>query len=183
MGAGAFHVRPARVADAGPAATLAAELVRFHHQLDAKRFAILADPLEPGYARFLGTLPSRAGAVLLVAEARPRGASAETAGQDDETGTARDEGSPLVGYAFGIVEGPSWPDLLDVHGRFHDLFVHPAYRRCGVGRALAVRMLAELCARGAPRIVLSAAWANPVSRKLFESLGFRPTMVEMTREC
>jgi RimJ/RimL family protein N-acetyltransferase len=35
---------------------------------------------------------------------------------------------------------------------------------------------------GAPRVVLMAAWRNESARALFARLGFRPTMVEMTRE-
>ena len=36
--------------------------------------------------------------------------------------------------------------------------------------------------QGVPRIVLWTAAANPRARALFESEGFRPTMVEMTKE-
>jgi hypothetical protein len=48
-----FILRAAKPADLPAAATLGADLVRFHHALDPARFAILADPPEPGYARFL----------------------------------------------------------------------------------------------------------------------------------
>jgi RimJ/RimL family protein N-acetyltransferase len=39
-----------------------------------------------------------------------------------------------------------------------------------------------LAAIGAPRVVLMAAWRNEAARRLFARLGFRPTMLEMTRE-
>jgi ribosomal protein S18 acetylase RimI-like enzyme len=153
-----FTVRPAKPEDLPAAATLGAALVRFHHGLDPDRFAILADPPEPGYARFLaGRLKDR-DAVVLVAEIAGR----------------------VVGYAFGQLEPLSWMDLLGPCGRFHDLIVDPACRGRGVGRALAEMMLGRLRELGAPRIVLHSAWANPAARRLFESLGFRPTMVEMT---
>ena len=35
---------------------------------------------------------------------------------------------------------------------------------------------------GAPRVMLWSAEANPDAQRLFERLGFRRTMVEMTRE-
>jgi ribosomal protein S18 acetylase RimI-like enzyme len=36
--------------------------------------------------------------------------------------------------------------------------------------------------RGAPRVVLSTAAQNETAQRLFEKLGFRRTMIEMTRE-
>ncbi len=187
-----YVVRAARPADAPAAAALAAELVRFHHRLDSGRFALLADPLEPGYARFLAARSQDKSAVVLVAEwtdttpaessatERPARLRRNRTGPRDRT---RRAAPSIVGYAFGRVEGPSWPDLLDTHGRFHDLFVRPEYRGRGIGRALATEMRKQLCARGAPRIVLTIAWDNPTSRGLFERLGCRPTMIEMTQTC
>ena len=43
-------------------------------------------------------------------------------------------------------------------------------------------VVAELAARGAPRVVLMSAWRNPDAHAFFESLGFRRTMLEMTAE-
>ena len=43
-------------------------------------------------------------------------------------------------------------------------------------------MFAELASRGAPRVVLSTAFRNEAAQRLFERMGFRRTMVEMTRE-
>jgi ribosomal protein S18 acetylase RimI-like enzyme len=158
-------VRAARPEDLPAAAALGAELVRYHHGLDPERFAILADPPEPGYARFLaGRLKDRNAVVLM----------AETA-----NGAAE---SRIIGYAFGQLEPLSWMDLLGPCGRFHDLIVAEAHRGHGIGKALAEAMLTGLRKRGAGQIVLAIAWQNPAARHLFESLGFRPTMVEMTRE-
>ena len=41
---------------------------------------------------------------------------------------------------------------------------------------------AALAARGAPRVILSTAARNLAAQRLFERAGFRPTMIEMTRE-
>lgn len=40
----------------------------------------------------------------------------------------------------------------------------------------------QLEARGAPQVVLSTAERNEAARRLFARAGFRPTMIEMTRE-
>jgi len=42
--------------------------------------------------------------------------------------------------------------------------------------------VAELGEMGAPQFVLSAAYPNQGAQRMFASAGFRPTMVEMTRE-
>jgi ribosomal protein S18 acetylase RimI-like enzyme len=51
-----------------------------------------------------------------------------------------------------------------------------------VASRLVEAAVAGLAAMGAPRVVLMAAWRNDGARRLFERLGFRPTMLEMTRE-
>jgi RimJ/RimL family protein N-acetyltransferase len=39
-----------------------------------------------------------------------------------------------------------------------------------------------LKSHGMPRVVLGTASANVAAQRLFAQLGFRPTMIEMTRE-
>ena len=62
------------------------------------------------------------------------------------------------------------------------MIVEPGSRQRGVGRRLAEAALAFLTARGAPRVVLSTAERNEAAQRLFASMGFRRTMIEMTRE-
>jgi ribosomal protein S18 acetylase RimI-like enzyme len=152
-------VRPARSADLPRVGVLAAQLVRQHHALDPQRF-LLVEPIEKGYERFLGGELRRKGALVLVAE---------------------DEGA-LLGYAYATLEPRNWNDLLDACGKLNDVFVDPAARRRGVGRALLDAVRAELVARGAPRVVLMSAWRNPDAHAFFEAAGFRRTMLEMTAE-
>jgi ribosomal protein S18 acetylase RimI-like enzyme len=64
----------------------------------------------------------------------------------------------------------------------YDIVVDPSYRGRGIGRALLERTIAELAARGSPRIVLSTAEQNEAAQRLFRRAGFRRTMIEMTRE-
>lgn len=161
-----FQIRRATAADLAVASRLAAKLVRLHHDWDPQRFASFGEPLERGYEQFLAAQIRASNAAVLVAE--------------DRQADAPD--SSIVGYAFGSVEGRDWMILLDGAGWIHDVFVDDAVRGQGIGEALVERMIEELRARGAPRIVLQTAWKNDPARRLFERLGFRPTLVEMTRE-
>ncbi len=60
--------------------------------------------------------------------------------------------------------------------------VDPDHRRQGVGRQLLEAAIAALIQLGAPQVQLSTAAPNKGAQKLFASLGFRPTLIEMTRE-
>jgi ribosomal protein S18 acetylase RimI-like enzyme len=157
-------VRPAARADLPAAARLAAELVRFHHALDPHRYMV-TEPLERGYeACFTRELASK-DAVIVVAEER------------------RDDGPPaIIGYAYGRLEPRDWNSLLDACGALHDILVAPSARRRGTGEALVEAVTARLRALGAPRVVLHTAVQNTAAQRLFERLGFRQTMIEMTRE-
>ncbi|HEX5042791.1 MAG TPA: GNAT family N-acetyltransferase [Candidatus Polarisedimenticolaceae bacterium] len=155
----AAEVRSARRQDVPAAARLAAELVRLHHRFDPARFLCI-EPLEEGYAAFLATQVERRGRVFLVAEA----------------------GGAVVGYALAGLEGRDWMDLREACGKLYDLYVDPGARGAGIGRRLVDEAVARLAAMGAPRVVLMTAWHNEGARRLFEELGFRPTMLEMTRE-
>jgi ribosomal protein S18 acetylase RimI-like enzyme len=164
-----MRVRPARPSDLPRVGELAGALVRQHHALDAERF-MLIEPIAEGYRRFLGGELRRKDALVLVAE-------------DEEGRAGAAAGAPpILGYAYATLEPRNWNDLLDAAGKLNDVFVDPDARRRGVGRALCRAVLAELAARGAPRVVLMSAWRNPDAHAFFEALGFRRTMLEMTTE-
>ena len=166
-----MRVRTARPSDLPRVSQLAAQLVRQHHALDAARF-LLVEPIAEGYGRFFTGELKRKGALILVAE--------EDAQKGE--GEGEDDGAGILGYAYATLEPRNWNDLLDACGKLNDLFVDPAARRRGAGRALAQAALTELAARGAPRVVLMTAWRNPDAHAFFEALGFRRTMLEMTME-
>jgi ribosomal protein S18 acetylase RimI-like enzyme len=168
-----MRVRTARPSDLPRVSQLAAELVRQHHALDAARF-LLVEPIAEGYRRFFTGELRRKGALILVAE--------DDASEAGDSVEAVDPILPILGYAYATLEPRNWNDLLDASGKLNDLFVDARARRRGVGRALALAALAELAARGAPRVVLMTAWRNPDAHAFFESLGFRRTMLEMTME-
>ncbi len=152
-------VRDATAADLSRVAELAARLVRLHHAFDPRRF-FLVEPVERGYAGFLGRELGRAEAVVLVAERDGR----------------------VEGYAYGTLEPRDWNALLDAHGALHDIYVDEPARRGGLATALLEAMVARLGALGAPRVVLATASQNAEAQAFFDRHGFRRTMIEMTRE-
>jgi ribosomal protein S18 acetylase RimI-like enzyme len=154
-------VRPAKPADLPAVGKLAGQLVRFHHALDARRFMMI-DRVDEGYARFLGSELANPEAVVLCA--------------------AREPSAEIIGYAYGTMEPRDWNALLEPHGALHDVLVDPGARRSGVGERLVREMCRRLEAMGAPRVVLSTAMQNREAQALFAKLGFRSTMIEMTRE-
>ena len=153
-------IRPARPEDGPALGRMGAGLVRLHHALDPRRFMAPAPGLESGYGGWLVRESKRSEALVLVAER---------------------EGQ-LVGYAYATVEGRDWNALLDAHAELHDVWVEQEARRGGVGVQLAEEMMRQLSARGVPRVLLKTASGNEAAQRLFSRLGWRPTMVEMTRE-
>jgi ribosomal protein S18 acetylase RimI-like enzyme len=158
-----FTVRAMTTADLPAVGRLAGRLVRMHYELDPLRFLHLPNP-EAGYARYLGSELANARVVLAVAE----GASSA--------------GTEIVGYAYGRLEERDYNALLDASGTLHDVYVDESARGHGLGRALVREVLRGLTEKGAPRVLLHTAVQNEAAQKLFQSLGFRTTMLEMTRE-
>lgn len=152
-------IRDATRADLPALAHMAAMLVRMHHAFDPQRF-MLHEPVEQGYGWWLSEQLGQPSTILLVAEL------------DGE----------LVGYAYGALEERDWMLLRDECGALHDVLVVDEARRSGVARALVTTVMERLTALGAKRIVLSTAAKNEGAQRFFDSMGFRRTMIEMTRE-
>lgn len=159
MGAPPITIRHATAADEAVLGRLGAELVRIHHAFDADRFLAPGPGVEEGYGRFLAAERADADAVVLVAE----------------------RGGEIVGYCFAGIEPRSWKELRDRAGFIHDVFVVEGARGTGTGERLVEAAADWLLARGAPRIMLWTAEKNVYAQRLFERLGFRRTMIEMTR--
>jgi len=138
---------------------LGAVLVRLHHRFDRERFLAPGPRLEEGYARFLGTQMG-GDAAIFVAESDGR----------------------LVGYVYAGIEPRSWKELRDVAGFLHDVVVDESARHLGIGARLVETAAEWLVARGVPRVMLWTAERNAPAQRFFERLGFRRTMIEMTRE-
>ncbi len=156
----AAAIRPARPEDLPALSRLGAKLARAHHAWDPARFFLPEEPIEAGYAWWLGKELRNRRAVVLAAESRGR----------------------VVGYAYGRLEPRDWNMLRDACGEAVDLWVEPEVRGAGLGARLVEALAAALEERGAERVVLYAAARNAAARRLFRTLRFRPTMVEMTRE-
>jgi ribosomal protein S18 acetylase RimI-like enzyme len=155
-----LNVRRAEERDLPALGRLGALMVRVHHGFDRHRFLSPAGDLEQGYAWFLGTQLAEPEVTVMVAER---------------------EGA-VVGYVYAGIEPRSWKELRDAAGFIHDVVVEPELRGRGIATRLVEAAAAWLEARGAPRIMLWTADQNATARRLFERLGFRPTMLEMTRE-
>jgi ribosomal protein S18 acetylase RimI-like enzyme len=154
------RIRNAREEDLAAVGKLAGQLVRMHYAWDPQRW-MLPSGVEEGYARFFASQLDDPDTVILVAQ---------------------DGVGDVVGYAYAALEPRSWADLREACGKLHDVFVETHARRRGIGRALAGEAMARLGDLGAPRVVLTSAWQNQEAHALFRSLGFRETMIEMTRE-
>jgi ribosomal protein S18 acetylase RimI-like enzyme len=139
---------------------LGAKLMRVHHDFDRRRFLEPGTDAEEGYAWFLGTQLDDPDSRVLVAA----------------------DGTAIVGYVYAAIEPRSWQLLLDEAGVIHDLIVDETARGRGVAAALVDAAFAWIRERGVPRVVLHTADRNAAAQRLFTRLGFRRTMVEMTRE-
>jgi ribosomal protein S18 acetylase RimI-like enzyme len=153
-------IRRATKADLPALGRLGALLMRMHYEFDQQRFMAPVGNPEEGYAWFLGTQLSARDVVVLVAE---------------------QQGS-IAGYVYAGLEPQSWKELRDACGFIHDVVVDERERRSGIATALMEAAFQWLRDHGAPRVVLQTAQRNESAQRLFDRLGFRRTMVEMTRE-
>jgi len=153
-------IRRATIADLPALGRLGALLLRTHYEFDPQRFIAPGDNAEEGYAWFLGTQLRQKDVAIFVAERR----------------------GDVLGYVYAGIEPHSWKELRDEAGFIHDIVVDERGRRTGLASALVERALAWLRQRGMPRVVLWTADRNDVAQRLFVALGFRRTMIEMTRE-
>ena len=156
----AFVVRSATDADAPALGRLGGMLLRAHYAFDPERFIAPGSNPESGYEWFLRSQLTEDDAAVFVAE------------QDRQ----------VIGYVFAALEPISWKELREACGFIHDIVVDDPQRRAGVATALMEAAIEWLRSRGAPRVILGTAERNPAAQRLFEKLGFRRTMIEMTRE-
>lgn len=156
----AFRIRRATVDDGAALGRLGALLLRTHYGFDEQRFMAPGRNPEAGYGAFLGSQLDDDDVVVFVAE--------------------RD--GDVIGYVYAGLEPRSWKELREACGFIHDVAVEEAGRRLGVASALVEAAAEWLKGRGAPRVVLWTAARNEAAQSLFDRLGFRRTMIEMTKE-
>jgi ribosomal protein S18 acetylase RimI-like enzyme len=153
-------IRPAAKSDLPALGRLGALLLRTHYEFDQQRFMAPGSSPDQGYAWFLGTQLSRRDVAVFVAE----------------------DGGNVVGYVYAGIEPQSWKELRDRAGFIHDVVVDESKRRRGIAKSLLSAALEWLQKQGVPRVVLWTAEQNVSAQRLFTKLGFRRTMIEMTRE-
>jgi ribosomal protein S18 acetylase RimI-like enzyme len=151
-------IRPPTVDDWPRIGELAELLVQTHYAFDHSRF-IHPDALRGGdYTARVRDEIGQGHAMVHVAENHSR----------------------VVGYVFAGVEPASWKELRHDAGYIHDVMVDDQHRHLGIGRALVASAIHWFAARGVTRVMLWTAPANTDAQRLFRSIGFRPTMIEMT---
>jgi ribosomal protein S18 acetylase RimI-like enzyme len=155
-----FVIRRADTRDVSALGRLGALLLRTHYDFDSQRFLAPRPDSEHGYAWFLGAQLDRDDAVVYVAE--------------------RD--GHVVGYVYAGIEPLSWKELRDEAGFIHDVYVDDTARGLGIATALLEEAARWLADRGVPRVLLWTAAPNVAAQRLFARMGFRQTMIEMTRE-
>jgi GNAT superfamily N-acetyltransferase len=153
-------IRPATPDDVPELGRLGAQLMRLHHEFDRQRFLAPGDTPEVGYGHFLGSQLGAPDVFLHVAEHDGR----------------------VIGYVYAGIEPLSWKELRDECGFVHDLLVEEPARGLGAGRALLEAAATWFTSREMPRVMLWTASQNATAQRLFARAGFRPTMIEMTRE-
>ena len=156
----AIAIRRATTADVPSLGRLGALLLRMHYSFDPERFMAPGASPEEGYAWFLGTELRDDDVVVMVAE----------------------QEGVVIGYVYAGLEPRSWKELREACGFIHDVVVEERGRRSGIATALVEAAVQWLHERGAPRVMLWTAEKNEGAQRLFARLGFRRTMVEMTRE-
>lgn len=153
-------VRRAMPADLPMIGRLGALLVKEHYDFDPQRFLAARPGTPEGYASFINTQLEEPDKSVLVA----------------------DDNGDVLGYAYAAVEGYDYMALRGPAGVLHDIIVDPQHRGRGVGHLLLDAALAFFRLRGVPRVLLSNAEQNEAAQRLFASMGFRRTMIEMTLE-
>jgi ribosomal protein S18 acetylase RimI-like enzyme len=153
-------VRRAVRADLPKIGRLGALLIKVHYDFDPQRFLAAKPETSAGYAAFL---------------------SAQLEAPDNAVLVADDNGD-VIGYAYAAIEGYDYMSLRGPAGILHDIIVDPDHRGRGVGRLLLDATLEFFKSRGVPQVVLSTAERNEAAQRLFASIGFRGTMIEMTLE-
>jgi len=160
VNATAVTIRAATPADLPALGRLAVLLMQMHHDFDRARFMAVTAQTERGYASYLGSRLGQSNTVVLVAV----------------------HDGQICGYAWGGLEGVDYMALRGPAGALHDLIVDSGFRGRGVGGLLLMAAMAALEQIGATQVVLSTAARNESAQRLFARHGFRPTMIELTRD-
>jgi GNAT superfamily N-acetyltransferase len=152
-------IRRADVNDVTTLARFAVELANLHVSFDRRRF-VAPEGGEAAFTSFFKGELARPEAVLLIAEIA----------------------NAAIGYAFVRMEPRSFEDLRGSGAWLQDIFVAPDARSHGAGRRLVEAALEAARSLGSTSLMLDVSPRNAKGRSLFDSVGFRATMIEMRIE-
>lgn len=156
----AMEIRPAEAGDVDAVVPMVRKLCELHRGWDRAKYDFV-EGIEEMYRSWLTQRAGDGRAVFLVAER---------------------EGVGPVAFLIGTVEREIPIYRLKEYGFIHDLWVEEEYRHEGIARQMVMRAVERFIEIGVTQVRLDTAAANDVARKLFESCGFRPSVVEMLRE-
>ncbi len=159
-------IRLANPSDIPNLLPMIAKTCALHQSWDAAKYGSVPHP-ERLYLDWLARLLNNQRNLCLVAEVLTEGTIA----------------SPkLVALLIATVEREIPMYSLKEFGFIHDLWVEPEYRHLGYARQMVKQTIAHFTQIGIKQIRLDTASANDVARKLFASIGFRPSQIEMLLE-
>jgi ribosomal protein S18 acetylase RimI-like enzyme len=150
-------IRTATASDQERLGRYGGALMRQHHDDDPRRFLQVEHP-EAGYGRFLVSQLANPDSLVMVAE----------------------HSGAVIGYIFADVEATNWMELRGPCGVVHDIYVDETARHLGAGRELMRAAITWIRSRGRSQVVLTTKTRNEHAHRLFATLGFRKTMIEMT---
>jgi ribosomal protein S18 acetylase RimI-like enzyme len=150
-------IRTATASDQERLGRYGGALMRQHHDDDPRRFLQVDHP-EAGYGRFLVSQLANPDSLVMVAE----------------------HSGAVIGYIFADVEATNWMELRGPCGVVHDIYVDETARHLGAGRELMRAAITWIRSRGRSQVVLTTKTRNEHAHRLFATLGFRKTMIEMT---
>jgi ribosomal protein S18 acetylase RimI-like enzyme len=153
-------IRLANESDIPSLGRLGAQLMETHYAFDQKRFMAPGANAAEGYSWFLRSQLKQQDVAIFVAE----------------------RAGAIVGYVYAGIEPRSWKELRETAGFIHDVLVEDSSRRMGLAESLLEAAIQWLRGQGVPRVMLWTAEQNDAAQRLFSRLGFRRTMIEMTRE-
>jgi ribosomal protein S18 acetylase RimI-like enzyme len=154
-----MDIRPATPADVPAVLPMVHKICDLHRRWDPDKYGF-PDGIEEMYRGWLTGRTRDARSVFLVADREGRGP---------------------VGFLVGTVEREIPIYRLKEYGFIHDLWVEEDYRNEGLGTQLAMAAVERFREIGVEQIRLDTAAANDVARKLFETCGFRTSVIEMLR--
>jgi len=155
-----MEIRPATPLDVPDVVPMVRKLCELHRSWDRAKYDFV-EGIEGMYRSWLIARANDQQAVFLVAEREGRGP---------------------VGFLIGTVEREIPIYRLAEYGFVHDLWVEEEYRHEGVARQMVMQAVERFREIGVKQVRLDTARVNEAARKLFESCGFRVSVIEMLRE-